>query len=92
MLFPVERVAIYVDGCFWHGCPEHGTMPRANGDFWARKLEENRRRDLQTDAGLADAGWYVVRVWEHEDPEGAAMRVTAALREVRAAMPGSEPR
>lgn len=78
-------MAVYVDGCFWHGCPEHGTMPRANGEFWARKLNENRRRDDQTDALLGAAGWHVVRVWEHEEPACAAMRVIATIRAVREA-------
>ena len=71
---------VFVDGCFWHSCPEHGTMPRANRAFWEAKLEANRRRDAETDRLLRDAGWEVVRVWEHEDPDKAADRVSALLR------------
>lgn len=79
--FPTERVAVMVDGCFWHGCPEHGTWPRENADWWREKIERNRARDRDTDARLADAGWVSVRVWEHEDPAEAAARVAAVVSE-----------
>ncbi|MGH9103082.1 MAG: very short patch repair endonuclease [Acidimicrobiales bacterium] len=72
-------LAVYVDGCFWHRCPLHGTLPRANREWWAAKLDANVSRDRQTDQALADAGWSVVRVWEHEDPLAGADRVSAAL-------------
>jgi DNA mismatch endonuclease (patch repair protein) len=75
VVFSGARVAVYVDGCFWHGCPEHGTAPRANADWWAEKLRRNRERDADTDARLVTAGWLAVRVWEHEDPLVAAARV-----------------
>lgn len=79
VVFTRARVAVFVDGCFWHGCPEHGTMPRANRAFWSKKLADNARRDrAQTDA-LERAGWRVVRVWEHEPPADAADRVSVAL-------------
>jgi DNA mismatch endonuclease (patch repair protein) len=81
--FPRETVAVFVDGCFWHSCPEHATHPKANADFWRVKLERNRERDADTDRRLADAGWSVIRIWEHEDPETAADRVATAVIERR---------
>jgi len=77
VVFPRARVAVFVDGCFWHGCPEHGRREhRTNGWYWPQKIERNRARDLDTDARLFAAGWEPVRVWEHEDPERAADRIT----------------
>ncbi|NLV80571.1 MAG: very short patch repair endonuclease [Rhodococcus sp.] len=75
LLFPRRKVAVYVDGCFWHRCPLHATAPKNNAQWWADKLEANVRRDRDTDAALTAAGWTVVRVWEHEDVPGAADRV-----------------
>ena len=75
IVFPGPRVAVFVDGCFWHGCPEHGTWPKANADFWREKIEANRARDADTNDRLEALGWTVVRVWTHEDPEEAAERV-----------------
>jgi DNA mismatch endonuclease, patch repair protein len=75
VLFPGARVAVFIDGCFWHGCPEHGTSPRANAAFWHDKIAANQRRDADTDARLRTAGWEVVRVWEHQDPDTAARHV-----------------
>jgi DNA mismatch endonuclease (patch repair protein) len=72
LLFSKARVAVFVDGCFWHGCATHGTWPRSNADWWREKIERNRARDRETDQLLAGAGWEVVRVWEHEDPKRAA--------------------
>lgn len=68
-----------VDGCFWHGCPEHGTWPKANARWWREKIERNIARDRDTDATLTEAGWLCVRVWEHEDPAAAAARVAAVV-------------
>jgi DNA mismatch endonuclease, patch repair protein len=73
-------VAVYVDGCFWHCCPEHGTMPKANAEFWERKLRRNRQRDAETDKALRELGWEVVRVWEHEKSAEAADRVENLVR------------
>lgn len=84
IVFGPARVAVFVDGCFWHGCPEHGTKARANADFWAAKIERNRARDADTDARLAEAGWTVVRVWEHTPAAEAADRVAAAVAMNRA--------
>ncbi|MFE6845195.1 very short patch repair endonuclease [Streptomyces sp. NPDC057686] len=86
IVFGPARVAVFVDGCFWHGCPEHATWPRNNADFWRKKIEGNRSRDLDTDARLAIAGWLSVRIWEHEDPAEAAERVIATVAERRDAL------
>jgi DNA mismatch endonuclease, patch repair protein len=64
--FPKERLAIFVDGCFWHRCPIHGTIPATNADYWVPKLEANVERDRKKTARLAEEGWMVIRVWEHE--------------------------
>jgi DNA mismatch endonuclease, patch repair protein len=83
LLFPRFRVAVYVDGCFWHGCPEHGTWPTANADWWRDKIKSNQARDRDTDRALEAAGWIAVRVWEHELPSEAADRVVDALDAAR---------
>jgi len=80
VVFPRARVAVFVDGCFWHGCPEHGTMPKANRAFWREKIARNRARDADTDRRLVELGWTVLRFWEHEDVERAADAVEAAVR------------
>ena len=79
VVFPKQRVAVFLDGCFWHGCPIHGTWPKRNSDWWRAKIEANVRRDRDTDARLVALGWCVVRVWEHEAPEEAAQRVAAVV-------------
>lgn len=83
VVFPREKIAIYVDGCFWHQCPEHGSMPRSNRAWWRAKLEENVARDRRVDQQLTAAGWLVLRVWEHEDPEEAADRIERHVRDRR---------
>lgn len=75
LVFPRRRVAVYVDGCFWHSCPVHATKPRNNAQWWADKLAGNVARDRDTDERLAAEGWTVVRVWEHEAVVEAADRV-----------------
>lgn len=80
LVFPRAKVAVFLDGCFWHGCPEHHTVASANATFWAEKVDGNRSRDRDTDQRLAEAGWDVVRVWEHEDPAEAARRIEVAVR------------
>jgi DNA mismatch endonuclease (patch repair protein) len=79
LLFPRARVAVYVDGCFWHSCPEHGTWPKANAEWWRAKIHANVTRDRDTDMQLVAAGWRVVRVWEHEPSERATRRVATAV-------------
>jgi DNA mismatch endonuclease (patch repair protein) len=66
--FPALKIAIFVDGCFWHGCPEHATWPKQNAEFWRQKSEVNRLRDAATNSRLLDVGWTVLRFWEHESP------------------------
>jgi len=80
VVFTRAKVAVYVDGCFWHGCPLHGTWPKRNADFWRQKIETNVRRDRETDEALAEAGWVPIRVWEHEDASAAADRITTLVR------------
>ena len=80
--FTGQRIAVFIDGCFWHQCPEHATMPKANRDFWEPKLRRNVERDRENDAALEAMGWTVLRFWEHEDPDEVA---TAIIREVRSA-------
>lgn len=83
VVFPRARVAVFVDGCFWHGCPDHGRRPRVNADYWGPKLERNADRDARVDAALKADGWEVVRIWEHTAPVDAANAVRAALGRVR---------
>ena len=80
VVFPRAKVAVLVDGCFWHACPIHATWPKANADWWRNKIEENQRRDVATNDALVAAGWTVVRVWEHVDPETAAVRIVDLVR------------
>jgi DNA mismatch endonuclease (patch repair protein) len=85
IVFGPARVAVFVDGCFWHGCPLHGQRRHdVNGWYWPEKIARNRHRDADTDARLADAGWAVVRAWEHEDAEVVAARVAEVVRARRA--------
>ncbi len=79
VVFTRARLAVFVDGCFWHRCPEHGNVPRANGAYWQPKLERNVARDRAVDAVLCEAGWRVLRAWEHEAPAAVADRVLAVL-------------
>ena len=80
LVFTRAKVAVFVDGCFWHGCPVHATSPKSNAEWWAEKLAANVQRDRDSDARLREAGWLVVRIWEHEDAEQAADRVERAVR------------
>lgn len=82
LVFRPAKVAVFVDGCFWHRCPEHGRLPNANAEWWKAKLERNVERDRDTDDRLAGVGWTVVRIWEHDvraDPDLAAQRVVDAV-------------
>lgn len=81
VVFTKTRVAVFVDGCFWHGCPEHHRPATKRAEFWQEKIEGNRARDADTNAALNAQGWTVVRVWEHEDPELAAERIDQVVRE-----------
>lgn len=77
--FTRARVAVLIDGCFWHGCPTHATQPKANAEWWRKKLERNMARDLETTAHLTEAGWTVLRFWEHEPPAAVAEQVAAEV-------------
>jgi DNA mismatch endonuclease, patch repair protein len=79
VVFVRQRLAIFVDGCFWHGCPTHGTAPRANANYWALKIQSNRQRDRRNTEALREAGWTVIRAWEHEDPASVLDRVLAVF-------------
>jgi DNA mismatch endonuclease, patch repair protein len=81
--FTAAKVAVFVDGCFWHGCPEHGTWPAANGDWWRAKILKNRTRDRDTTEHLTESGWVVHRVWEHEQPAEAADELVEIVRRRR---------
>lgn len=78
LVFSKARIAVFVDGCFWHGCPEHHTKSKTNAGYWADKVDDNRRRDRETDRLLAEAGWLVIRAWAHEPADEVAHRVRAA--------------
>lgn len=80
VVFLRARVAVFVDGCFWHSCPQHSVLPKNNADWWATKLQRTVDRDRDTDHRLRAAGWLPLRVWEHEAPESAAARIGAAVR------------
>lgn len=80
LAFPGPKVAVFVDGCFWHSCPTHGNTPGTNRGYWEPKLRRNRERDREATAALIAEGWVVVRVWEHEPLEGAATTVETAVR------------
>lgn len=83
ILFRPSSVAVYIDGCFWHFCPEHGSLPASNSDFWERKLTGNRDRDSRVTEELSEQGWLVLRFWEHEDPLEVAEKVELAVRSRR---------
>lgn len=83
IVFPGPKVAVFVDGCFWHGCPEHGTWPRSNAAWWREKIQKNAQRDSNTDDLLNQAGWKVVRVWEHVAAPAAVELIERAIREKR---------
>lgn len=83
IVFPGARLAVFVDSCWWHACPEHGRLPKANRAWWAEKLQANNARDRDTTERFEAAGWTVIRVWEHEVPTEAVTRVVRAVREAR---------
>jgi DNA mismatch endonuclease (patch repair protein) len=79
VVFTRRRLAVFLDGCFWHGCPEHCRLPASNREYWTAKIGRNRERDVRISATLEATGWQVVRAWEHECPERVVERVVAAL-------------
>ncbi|WP_431047602.1 very short patch repair endonuclease [Streptomyces sp. P1-3] len=92
IVFSRARVAVFVDGCFWHCCPEHGRQPGVNDGYWGPKLERNVARDRAANEALAAAGWTVIRVWEHEPPDEATQRIIAALDAASPASRGGRTR
>ena len=80
VIFPSSKVAVFLDGCFWHCCPFHGSTPSANGDWWRRKLAANASRDRRHNCELRRAGWQVLRFWEHEEPEEVAAAIRATVK------------
>jgi DNA mismatch endonuclease (patch repair protein) len=80
VVFTGAKVVVFVDGCFWHGCPQHQKVPKRNPDYWVPKLRRNTERDRRADRELLTEGWRVVRVWEHEDPSQAADSIEALVR------------
>jgi DNA mismatch endonuclease (patch repair protein) len=78
--FTRHRIAVFIDGCFWHQCPTHATMPSTNRHFWQAKLERNMERDRENDEALRELGWTVMRFWEHEDPAQVAALIAKAVR------------
>ena len=81
IVFTRAKVAVFLDGCFWHGCPEHHRPAQKNSDFWIAKIEGNKARDADTDSRLREAGWQIIRIWEHEDPSAAARTIQNAVLE-----------
>ncbi len=86
IVFPRQRVAVFIDGCFWHGCPNHATWPKANARWWRNKIETNIQRDRDTDILLRRSGWRVLRFWEHEDSLRAARAIERAVGTRRRAL------
>ncbi|GAA0960977.1 very short patch repair endonuclease [Streptomyces rhizosphaericus] len=77
--FTKAKIAVFMDGCFWHGCPDHATQPKANAEWWRAKLDKNMARDVETTEHLTAKGWTVLRFWEHESPKHVADRVAACV-------------
>ena len=84
LVFSRTKVAVFIDGCFWHGCPDHHTVAKANATYWADKVAGNRQRDVDTSERLKDAGWLVLRFWEHQPPSEVAEAIIHAVQERRA--------
>ena len=90
--FTGVKVAVLIDGCFWHGCPEHATQPKSNAEWWRQKLDRNMARDTETTEHLSATGWEVLRFWEHESPEDVARRISAAVERRRSLGRGKRKR
>lgn len=83
LVFRPAKVAVFIDGCYWHGCPEHYVPPKTNPGYWSGKVAMNMTRDRDTDARLAEAGWTVLRFWEHESPDACALQIAATVDRLR---------
>lgn len=84
IVFRPARVAVQLNGCFWHGCPEHYTPPKTNPGFWSKKVAHNRARDLRQQEALLAAGWALIIVWEHQDLDAAALDIADCVQDRRA--------
>lgn len=85
IVFPKAKVAVFLDGCFWHGCPQHATSPKSNAEWWRTKLDKNMARDAETTEHLTHEGWTVLRFWEHEPVDDVASRIAAMVKPRREA-------
>ncbi|MFH9265213.1 very short patch repair endonuclease [Streptomyces sp. NPDC017546] len=83
MVFRPAKVAVFIDGCYWHGCPEHYVSPKTNPGYWSEKVARNVARDRDTDQRLSAAGWLVLRFWEHQSSDACALSIISAVRERR---------
>ncbi|MFF5841922.1 very short patch repair endonuclease [Streptomyces massasporeus] len=83
IVFPKTKIAVFLDGCFWHGCPQHATHPKANAEWWRAKLEKNMTRDVETTEHLVAQGWTVLRFWEHEPVSGVAQHIAMIVESKR---------
>ncbi|QYA99149.1 very short patch repair endonuclease [Streptomyces anulatus] len=88
MVFRPAKVAVFIDGCYWHGCPEHYVSPKTNPGYWSEKVARNVARDRDTDERLSAAGWLVLRFWEHQSSDACALSIVSAVRERRNDLPG----
>ncbi|MEW1796896.1 very short patch repair endonuclease [Streptomyces niveus] len=84
LVFRPVKVAVFIDGCYWHGCPEHYVSPKTNSGYWSDKVKGNMARDQDTNQRLTEAGWTVLRFWEHESPDGCALKITQTVTRLRA--------
>ncbi|MFF7599903.1 very short patch repair endonuclease [Streptomyces mirabilis] len=83
IVFRPAKLAVFIDGCYWHGCPEHYTPPKTNPGYWSDKVTRNVIRDRDTDKRLREAGWTVLRFWEHESPDDCALKIAATVGRLR---------
>ena len=91
LVFTRIKLAVFIDGCFWHGCNEHFVKPKSNMDYWDNKIGNNIDRDRETNSLLEERGWSVVRIWTHTDPHDAALHIDESVREIRARVKSAEP-
>lgn len=87
MVFRPAKVAVFIDGCYWHGCPEHYVPPKTNPGYWSDKVARNVARDRDTDQRLIQAGWTVLRFWEHESPDHCALQIASVVGRLRPKRP-----
>lgn len=91
VVFPRKKIAVFIDGCFWHACPEHFAWPKSNVEYWQKKIGGNKARDIETSAELESQGWTVLRYWSHDPPEAIAHDVQRAVERARSQSASAEP-